>query len=338
MTATTATPGTRTRGPFDTDERLLQQHRVGPVDRLPAGGILALLPQLPDWPAATVHRTRRLKGAGTILDWLNAHPGEGWQDRWTVSGADRDTSWIEMLAPGDTRRAVTKRQEHIAGLGCLLMCRVVLPSYDFLAAYRAKGLLNQVREIMRPDTFARLENAAAERGMSGRDKGDALCVISKIVLHTGTDVDALTPGDVLEMFAWSVHADPPRRQVPGLHAAWDLLGAIGVTPAGTTLRSAQRRGQRTTAELVDDYSSPAARSATCSSATLTNAAPHWTTRPWPASPASWRAPSGPTSSGTTRASIPFTCPARSPRHGRNARGSSRTPTARYGSARTSTLS
>jgi integrase len=254
VTATAAAPGTRTRGPFGTDERLLQQHRAGPVDRLPAGGILALLPRLPDWPAATVHRTRRLKGAGTILDWLNAHPGEGWQDRWTVSGADRDTSWIEMLAPDDTRRAVTKRQEHIAGLGCLLMCRVVLPSYDFLAAYRAKGLLSQVREIMRPDMFARLENAAAERGMSGRDKGDALCVISKIVLHTGTDVDGLTPGDVLEMFAWSVHADPPRRQVPGLHAAWDLLGAIGVTPAGTTLRSAQRRGQRTTAELVGDYS------------------------------------------------------------------------------------
>jgi hypothetical protein len=252
--AATAMPGTRrARGPFDTDERLLQRHRAGPVDRLPAGGILALLPRLPDWPAATVHRTRRLNGAGTILDWLNAHPGEGWQDRWTVSGADRDTRWIEMLAPGDTRRAITKRQEHIAGLGCLLMCRVVLPSYDFLAAYRATGLLDRVREIMRPEIFARLENAAAERGLSGRDRGDALSVISKIVLHTGTDIDALTPGDVLEMFAWSGHADPPRRQVPGLHAAWDLLGDIGVTPAGTTLRSAQRRGQRTTAELVDDY-------------------------------------------------------------------------------------
>ena len=111
--------------------------------RLPASGILAVLPQLPDWPAATVHRTRRLRGAATILDWLLAHPGEGWQDRWTVSGADRDAGWIETLAPGDTRQAVTKRQEHIAGLGCLLMCRVVLPSYDFLAAYRAKGLLDR---------------------------------------------------------------------------------------------------------------------------------------------------------------------------------------------------
>jgi hypothetical protein len=77
-------------------------------------------------------------------------------------------------------------------------------------------------------TGGRCENAAAERGLSGRDRGDALSVISKIVLHTGTGIDELTPADVLEMFAWSVHAGPPRRQVPGLHAAWDLLGDIGV--------------------------------------------------------------------------------------------------------------
>jgi integrase len=254
VTTTAAEAGTRQgRRPFTADERLLRRHRAGPADRLPAGAVLTLLPRLPDWPAATVHRTMRLRGAATILDWLLAHPGEGWQDRWTVSGADRDASWIETLAPGDTRQAVTKRQEHVAGLGCLLMCRVVLPGYDFLAAYRAKGLFDRVREIMRPEQFARLEDAAAERGLSGRDRNDALRVISKIVLHAGTDVDELTPYDVLELFAWSVHADPPRRQVPGLHAAWDLLGDIGVTPAGTSLRSALRRGQRTTAELVDEY-------------------------------------------------------------------------------------
>jgi hypothetical protein len=100
MTTTTVAPGTRrTRGPFVADERLLQRRRVGPVDRLPAADILALLPRLPDWPAATVRRTVRLRGATTILNWLLTHPGEGWQDRWTVSGADHDTSWIGTL-PG----------------------------------------------------------------------------------------------------------------------------------------------------------------------------------------------------------------------------------------------
>ena len=159
-------------------------------------------------------------------------------------------AWIDTLAPGDTRPAATKRQEHLAGLACLLMCRVVLPSYDFLAAYQAKSLLDRVRKIMRPEMFARLENAAAERGLSGRNRSDALRVISKIVLHTGTDVDALTAEDVLEVSAWSVHVHPRRKQIPGLHVAWDLLGDIGVTPADITLRSALRRGQRSTAELV----------------------------------------------------------------------------------------
>ncbi len=253
-TTTAAEPGTRLiRSPFIADERLLHRRRVGPVDRLPAGDILALLPRMPDWPASAVHRSRRLRGAATILDWLLAHPGEGWQDRWAVSGADRDTGWIDELVPGDTRQAVTRRQERIAGLGCLLMCRVVLPGYDFLAAYRATGLLDRVREVMRPGQFARLENAAAERGLSGRDRAGALRVISKIVLHAGADIGDLTADDVLEMFTRSVHADPPRRQIPGLHAARDLLGAIGVTPAGTSLRAALRRGPQATAELVDEY-------------------------------------------------------------------------------------
>jgi len=52
----------------------------------------------------------------------------------------------------------------------------------------------------------------------------------------------------VERFTATLRADSP-----GAAAAWDLLGAIGVTPAETTLRSALRRGQRTTAKLVGDY-------------------------------------------------------------------------------------
>src|SRR5262249_657872 len=161
----------------------------------------------------TVRRNTRLKGATTILCWLLTYPGEGWQDRWTASGADHDMSWIEKLAPSDTRLAVTKRQEHIAGLSCLLMCRVVLPSYGFLAASSSIGLPGRVRKIMRSGVLDRLDRAAVERGLSGRDRGDALGLISKIVLHTGKDVDALTAEDVLEVYAWSVHAHLRRKQI-----------------------------------------------------------------------------------------------------------------------------
>jgi integrase len=253
-TATTVSSQTRRTGNyFLACADLLERRRVGPVDRMSSDGVLTLLTQLPDWPAATVARNSRLRGATTILSWLLSHPGEGWQQRWTAAGADNDVSWIETLAPADTRLPVTKRQEHVAGLACLLMCRVVLPSYDFLVGYRSTGLLDRVRTIMRPDVFARLEKAAAERGLSGRDCAEALRLISKIVLHTGRDVDVLTVEDVLEVFAWSVQTRSQRTQVPGLHAAWDLLSVIGVTPADLPLRAALRRGQRSTSDLLDDY-------------------------------------------------------------------------------------
>lgn len=60
-------------------------------------------------------------------------------------------------------------------------------------------------------------------------------------------------GDLSVLFGGNPAVTTTKRQVPGLHAAWDLLSGIGVTPAGTSLRSAQRRGQRTTAELVDEH-------------------------------------------------------------------------------------
>src|SRR5260370_394702 len=178
----------------------------------PARRALVMPPRVPP-PRVPWSKTRPTRSAAAGTPW----PREGWQDRWTASGADSGVSWIDTLAPGDTRLAVTRRQEHVAGLACLLMCRVVLPGYDFLAACRPTGLLDRVRTIMRPEVFAGLEEAAATRGLSGRDRSDALRVISKIVLHTGKDVDALTADDVLEIPAGSVVCRP--RQGPGLHAA-----------------------------------------------------------------------------------------------------------------------
>jgi hypothetical protein len=254
VTLTTASAQTRrTKHHLLAHEHLLEQRFIGPVDHLWAEGILTLLPQLPTWPAALGDRNSRIRGATTILTWLLSHPGEGWQDRWVAAGADTDLGWIDTLVPRDTRSAKTKRQERISGLVCLLMRRVVLPSCDFLTGYRSNRLVDWVRQIMRPDVFADIEAAAIERGLSERDRGQALCLISKIVLHTGKDVDQLTTDDVLEVFAWSVRGHPRSKEVPGLHTAWDLLSVIRVTPADLTLHAALRRGQRPTTELVDDY-------------------------------------------------------------------------------------
>jgi integrase len=234
-------------------EDLLERRFVGPVDQLTVDGVLALFPQLPSWPATLGERNSRIRGATTILTWLLNSSGKGWQDRWIASGADNDLSWLDTLGLGDGRVARTQRQEHISGLACLLMCRVVLPSYNFLACYRSTRLFDWVREIVQPDVFSAIEQAAIHRGLGSRDRGHALRVISKIVLHTGKDVDQLAADDVLEMFAWRARGYGRKKEVPGLATAWELLSVVGVTPADLSFRAVLRRGQRTTAELVDDY-------------------------------------------------------------------------------------
>jgi hypothetical protein len=166
-------------------QHLLTRRRVGPVDRRPPEDILALLPQLPSWPS--LRRSRRaeaLKGAATILDWLLTHNGDGWQDRWLAAGADTSKAWLADLAPQDTRAANTKRDEHQRGLAMLLLCRVVLPSYDFLISYQSQRLFDRVRQTWRPEVFARIEREAIERGLSNQQRAEALSALSKIVLHT----------------------------------------------------------------------------------------------------------------------------------------------------------
>jgi hypothetical protein len=77
-------------------------------------------------------------------------------------------------------------------LTSLLLCRVVFPSYRFLAAYKAHVLYAYVREAFRPDLFALFGTRAEELKLPAVALRQALVVISKVVLHTGRDVDQLT--------------------------------------------------------------------------------------------------------------------------------------------------
>ena len=133
MTLTTASAQTRhATHHLLAHEHLLEQRFVGPVDHLPTEGILTLFSQLPTWPAAVTDRNSRIRGATTILPGCSAIPVRVGSSDGSPAGADTDLGWIDTLVVRDTRSANTKRQEHISGLACLLMCRVVVPSDDFL--------------------------------------------------------------------------------------------------------------------------------------------------------------------------------------------------------------
>jgi hypothetical protein len=130
---------------------------VGPHDHATIEEILALLPALTTWPDRADQygaRSRRLAGARAVLEWLQKYPGTGWQQRWKKSGSDNGMQWIDdwvLTATGShDRHHSYLRGELVAGLGSLLLCRIVLPSCDFLAAYRAHSLYKQVQQELRP--------------------------------------------------------------------------------------------------------------------------------------------------------------------------------------------
>jgi hypothetical protein len=136
-------------------------------------------------------------------------------------------------------------------MGSLLLCRIVLPSYHFLATYQAARLYSYTQQVFCPDLFGKLNAYGLDMDTRGRQLHNALVVISKIVLHTGRDIDQLTAEDLLTYRAWRLrrlgHIDD------GLIFAWTLLRSLVDLGEHLTIRDAARHGQRPTAELVDMY-------------------------------------------------------------------------------------
>jgi hypothetical protein len=136
-------------------------------------------------------------------------------------------------------------------LTALLLTRVILPAYDFLAAYRASGLLVDVRRVVAPETFGRIEAHAAATNMTPRIRDKALIVLSKLLLHTGYDPDALGAAEFDEFHAADVARKGDRPD--GIAAAWDLLRGVGIVAHNVRYRAHKRRGQEPTTVLVDSY-------------------------------------------------------------------------------------
>ncbi|QYN18741.1 site-specific integrase [Amycolatopsis sp. DSM 110486] len=219
--------------------------------------ILARFPTLANWPsdASKDARVRHIHGGRKVLNWLAEHPGETWQERWLVSGADRDIAWVEMMVARDSRRPHTARDELTRGLSSLLLGQLIRPSYAFIHACRLTSLPRWIRQSRRPELFAQLQQRGNELATRSEEVANALTVLSWIVLHTGREVDQLTAQDVLNYRAWRRGQAQGRSSggIGGLALSWVLLREVADLGDHLTLKDALRAGQRPTAELVDGY-------------------------------------------------------------------------------------
>jgi hypothetical protein len=191
-------------------------------------------------------RSRQRRGLARVLGWLESFPGEGWQDRWLLAGADQvGTAW------GPAGLTAGQRQRLTAGLAVLIVLRAVRPSYSWLCGSRLLGVYAAFRQHNHAGVFAELERTASTRG-AGEYAAEALNLLTRMVIVTGKDPRELNLAD------FNAYADARRdsgRTVAALPFAYEILHAAGgLQGLPATLRQARSRGQLPVAELVDRYS------------------------------------------------------------------------------------
>lgn len=191
-------------------------------------------------------RGRQQAAVSGVLSWLDAFPGQDWQDRWLLSGSDaKGASWgPEGLTRG-------QRGTFTTGLGALLALRAVRPSYGWLFTSRLLGVYDAYRRHNEAADFARLGQYLAGRGGNAEHDANALNLLTRMAIVTGKDVLHLDAGDITD---YAAARQDSGRPTESLALAYEVLHAHGGMPGSPpTLARYHHAGKRTPAELVDRY-------------------------------------------------------------------------------------
>jgi hypothetical protein len=217
--------------------------------------------------SATGQRQRRF-GLIRILDWLQAQPGQTWQERWAACGADtggraaRDwregpLTWLRQagqVAPGNTSAHKTLG----AGLLQLICGDVIRPGIRWLlTATVPHNLAAEMARVRDPDGFAALRAAGQDAVVGEVIARCALTRIAFILAAKGGNVAGITVGDCLELLqASATDCDQYGGSGKGPYF-YQLLHTAGVLPAGSppTVRlfSSMYHGQLAPDQLIDRY-------------------------------------------------------------------------------------
>jgi hypothetical protein len=202
------------------------------------------------------------RGLCQVLDWLQSHPADTWQDRWLASEAERQSDW-RPLATNRTNTASAgsrSRAENqcAVGLSLLICADVIRPSLDWLLVAPApKNLAAAMARTRDPAAFAELSAACQASATTPATRQTALARIAMITAAKGGPVAAITVGDCIQM--QQAAADACRRlgkdrgfRSPFFYQLLRSRGAFGDSAPATT-RAFNVHGQMSVQEMIDRY-------------------------------------------------------------------------------------
>jgi hypothetical protein len=239
--------------PAGTDWPATRQERVE---------VRALLTHAPFAPAKPRgrHPNAYNLGVGLMLDWLEAQPGQSWQDRWLASAADADgRSWRHIPTTWLRDHGYPAQWLHdwfFRALFTAIGADLIRPSLGWLvtASFRRGSLVNIMAQCRDGEGFVRLRTlCSVDPDVSPAAATRTAYRSALIVAAKGGTLSDITPGDVLELL--DIEAQAHGTSVGATHMFYRVLHAMGIfgDQAPATLRELRTTGQRTPEEMIDRY-------------------------------------------------------------------------------------
>ena len=208
-------------------------------------------------------QARRL-GLITVVNWLEAQPGQSWQARWLASGAEDQADWRDLVAAWKTARTGTpaagpdRLPQHIGGGLMLLICGDVIrpaPGWLLRCSPTPRNLAAEMARIRDSAAFAALDALCQAGPVGSYARLTALDNIAVIMAAKGGLVTDITVGDCAELLATAGQLRAGRDRHPCSPVFYQLLRGLGGfgPDAPATMRVFAGRGQPTCEQLIDRY-------------------------------------------------------------------------------------
>lgn len=239
-----------------------------PTTEQPQEMILDRLLKVPFVLEAESTQSKRRVGLRKILAWLEQHPGETWQDRWTASGADAtgNIAWRHLamtwLQSTGWAYRTPNNDFHALGTGLLplISSDVIRPSLPWLLTPGTVQMLTAEMACSRdPEGFAALAALCQDDPANYHTKDGALRRIAALIAAKGGQVRNITVGDCVELAALLPTAGSGSADTSAYYYYYyyQLLHALGIFPAtappSVRFFTGKTRGQVSIEQMIAQY-------------------------------------------------------------------------------------
>jgi integrase len=206
-------------------------------------------------------RVRRRRGLVSVIEWLAAHPGDTWQERWQATGADAlgNAEWwrpsLDRLQAGSMRHgsSVSVTSNLRVSMNLLVCADAIRPSLHWLLTpFAPQNLATDMARVRDEDGFAELAARCSASGAGATMAKSILRRAATIVAAKGGLIADITVGDCLELEELQGAGMRRTNRGGGLYDALHSMGVLGAD-APSTLRAFATQGQLSPEQMLQRF-------------------------------------------------------------------------------------